>query len=418
MPYVDDGGSPPRAPSPEPEQPPAPQYTAAGRIIRTRRKTWKLLQQLPDPVPPVVPDPAPPPEDPLPQPTVVAWVWKSIRTTANSFGLYREYPAVPTYNPDEALTLEELCDIPGGTQTNTATMPSQVAPFAPPDPETANSAPPDPPAPASSAPNATPPTSTWTSTFTGPFKNWSTMALITWQWSGSATKSVEEMEKLAGILKDPRFSQEDIADFDVKRETAQFDEFLATSSDSPVRDGWKSASVKISVPDGKKHASEADAPVFAVPGLFYRPIMEVIKAAIRDVGDRCFHYTPYKQFWQPSPDGPPQRIYDEIYSSEAMVDAHTALQNQPAEPGCMLERVVLALMWWSDSTHLASFGDASLWPLYLFFGNQSKWLRVKPRSNICHHVAYFPKVRIFIDGARKTNRFISFPTLLRISLRD
>ncbi|KAJ7649427.1 hypothetical protein DFH06DRAFT_1282942 [Mycena polygramma] len=215
---------------------------------------------------------------------------------------------------------------------------------------------------------------------------------MTWQWSGSATKSVEEMDKLSGIFKDPRFSKEDVMDFDVRRETAKFDEFLATSSDSPVRDGWKSASVKISVPDGKQHASEADAPVFDVPGLYYRPIVEVIKAAIRDVGDRCFHYTPYKQFWQPTPDAAPQRIYDEIYSSEAMVDAHTALQNQPAEPGCTLERVILALMWWSDSTHLASFGDASLWPLYLWLGNQSKWLRVKPRSNLCHHVAYFPKL--------------------------
>ncbi|KAJ7673060.1 hypothetical protein DFH06DRAFT_53284 [Mycena polygramma] len=75
-----------------------------------------------------------------------------------------------------------------------------------------------------------------------------------------------------------------------------------------------------------------------------------------------------------------------------MVEAHTALQNQPREPNCTLERVILSLMWWSDSTHLASFGDAALWPLYLFFGNQSKWLRVKPRSNLCHHVAYFPKL--------------------------
>ncbi|KAJ7117673.1 hypothetical protein C8R44DRAFT_578842, partial [Mycena epipterygia] len=90
--------------------------------------------------------------------------------------------------------------------------------------------------------------------------------------------------------------------------------------------------------------------------------------------------------------GRPQRIFDKIYSSDAMVEAYTALQKQPHEPGCTLERVVLSLMWWSDSTHLASFGNASLWPLYLFFGNQSKWLRVKPRTDLCHHVAYFPKL--------------------------
>ncbi|KAJ7728800.1 hypothetical protein DFH07DRAFT_757146 [Mycena maculata] len=191
-------------------------------------------------------------------------------------------------------------------------------------------------------------------------------------------------------MQDPRFSKEDIMDFDVKWETAKFDQHLA--KDTTVRDGWKSVSVDISVPNGKEHASEVDAPVFSVPGLFYRPLIEVIKAAVQDIGDRCFHYTPFKQFWTPSPGSPPQRIYDQIYLSDAMVEAHTALQNQPREPNCTLERVILSMMFWSDSTHLASFGDASLWPLYLFFRNQSKWLRVKPRSNVCHHVAYFPKV--------------------------
>jgi hypothetical protein len=217
-----------------------------------------------------------------------------------------------------------------------------------------------------------------------------------WQWTGSPMKSIGEFKSLLGVLRNTRYLPADIMDFDIEKETAKFDEYLATSSASSIRDGWKSASVKVSVPDGKKYASEADAPVFEVPGLLYRPLVEVIKSAIHDVGDRCFHYTPFKKFWQPTLDGSPQRVYDEIYSSNAMVEAHTALQNQPREPGCTLERVVLALMWWSDSTHLASFGDASLWPLYLFFGNQSKWLRVKPRSNVCHHVAYFPKVRCFL----------------------
>jgi hypothetical protein len=211
---------------------------------------------------------------------------------------------------------------------------------------------------------------------------------MTWLWTGSNQKSIQEAVKLVD------FSKDDIRDFDVKQETDLFDKALA-SGDLKVRDGWKKVSVDISVPDGKPHASEADAPVFSVPGLYFRPIVEVIKAAVRDAGDRCFHYTPFKQFWKPTADSRPQRVYDEIYSSDAMAEAHTTLHKQPREPGCTLERVILSLMWWSDSTHLASFGDASLWPLYLFFGNQSKWLRVKPRSNLCHHVAYFPKVRIF-----------------------
>ncbi|KAF7344219.1 hypothetical protein MVEN_01712600 [Mycena venus] len=110
---------------------------------------------------------------------------------------------------------------------------------------------------------------------------------------------------------------------------------------------------------------------------------------------RHFHFTPFRQFHKSGPDAIPSRIYDKIYSSEAMIEAYEKLQTQPNEPNCTLEKVVLSLMWWSDSTHLASFGNASLWPLYLFFGNLSKWIRGKPRSGACHHVAYIPKARIF-----------------------
>ena len=50
-------------------------------------------------------------------------------------------------------------------------------------------------------------------------------------------------------------------------------------------------------------------------------------------------------------------------------------------------------MIWSDSTALAQFGTASLWPIYLYIGNQSKYTRAKPTSMSAHHLAYLPKVR-------------------------
>ncbi|KAJ6559288.1 hypothetical protein B0H10DRAFT_2240500 [Mycena sp. CBHHK59/15] len=105
-----------RPPSPEipplPPTPPPPQVTAAGRPVRTKRKTWKLLQQLPEPPLSV---PVPPPEEPVPDPPtepISTWVWQGIHTTVNSFGLFREYPSVPTYNPDEPLSINDLSDIP------------------------------------------------------------------------------------------------------------------------------------------------------------------------------------------------------------------------------------------------------------------------------------------------------------------
>ncbi|KJA21682.1 hypothetical protein HYPSUDRAFT_111821, partial [Hypholoma sublateritium FD-334 SS-4] len=49
-------------------------------------------------------------------------------------------------------------------------------------------------------------------------------------------------------------------------------------------------------------------------------------------------------------------------------------------------------MFGSDATHLTSFGSASLWPCYMYFGNESKYRRCKPTYNLCNHIAYFQKL--------------------------
>jgi len=46
-------------------------------------------------------------------------------------------------------------------------------------------------------------------------------------------------------------------------------------------------------------------------------------------------------------------------------------------------------MFWSDATHLTAFGNTKLWPLYMFFGNESKYRRCKPSHHLCEHIAYF-----------------------------
>ena len=48
--------------------------------------------------------------------------------------------------------------------------------------------------------------------------------------------------------------------------------------------------------------------------------------------------------------------------------------------------------FWSDSTQLIAFGDTKLWPLYVFFGNKSKYRRFQPTNNLCSHVVYFQVV--------------------------
>jgi Plavaka transposase len=101
------------------------------------------------------------------------------------------------------------------------------------------------------------------------------------------------------------------------------------------------------------------------------------------------------------------RLHSEVYNSEAMLEAHEEINSLPQAANDDLERVVAPLMVWSDSTHLTNFGDASLWPFYLYFGNQSKYTRAKPTADACNHLAYIPTVSTFLLLALLSNLVIS-----------
>ena len=131
-----------------------------------------------------------------------------------------------------------------------------------------------------------------------------------------------------------------------------------------------------------------------VADFHYRSLVSVICEKLANPADmEGFHYEPYELKWMSQPSSDPIGVHGELYTSPAFLDAHREVQNLPAEPGCNLPQVVLALMFWLDATLLTSFGDTKLWPLYMCFGNESKYRRCKPTDNLCNHVAYFEAVR-------------------------
>ena len=50
-------------------------------------------------------------------------------------------------------------------------------------------------------------------------------------------------------------------------------------------------------------------------------------------------------------------------------------------------------MFASDETQLTNFGRTQLWPLYMAFGNESKYRRSELSCRAFEHIAYFEKVR-------------------------
>lgn len=101
-----------------------------------------------------------------------------------------------------------------------------------------------------------------------------------------------------------------------------------------------------------------------------------------------YHWMPYEEYWQARDSALPERIYSELYNSDAFIQESSQLQQAAGSEEC----VIMGIMVWSDGTHLANFGNASLWPIYIYFGNQSKYYRSQTAAFAAHHLAYIPKV--------------------------
>lgn len=151
------------------------------------------------------------------------------------------------------------------------------------------------------------------------------------------------------------------------------------------------------------HESSANGARFTIPGLHHRSLTGVIKHAFSDHPmAKHMHLHPFLQKFDPPPfshDNPPlptEDTYGELYTSEVFLEADAELQRLPPEVDCTLPRIIAALMWWSDATSLAQFGNAKMWPFYLFFGNLSKYLWGQPSSDAAHHIAYIPSVCLLL----------------------
>ncbi|KIK14293.1 hypothetical protein PISMIDRAFT_17380 [Pisolithus microcarpus 441] len=221
--------------------------------------------------------------------------------------------------------------------------------------------------------------------------------LMAWQLMGNGEKSCAETTRLVhDVLLAEDFNLEDISGFNAETAIRSMDRSevtLASESKSiSEQDGWKTdVNIDIQVPSREK-CSEGNGRVFTVHGLAYRPLVSVIRAAFMEAVSKRFHLTPFKRVWKSPVTGKEQRLYDELYTSDIWNKAHDDVQKQRREDGCTLERVIAGLMFWSDSTHLAQFGHATAWPVYLFFGNLSKYERASAGPGPCHPVAFIPSL--------------------------
>ena len=294
-------------------------------------------------------------------PAVYLLVTNPLKTALNSFGLFRQYLFHPSHDPDATVDPSDLLNLT--TQT-----------LSPPPPSRSEDASHDPP---------------W------PFANISIWRMMQWLNTGSSSKSEGEVNCLVDdVLNAPDFRAEDLHNFNARRENSRLDD---ADKATPLGDGFQTASITIEVPTGQP-TDPSTSCTYLVPGLRYWKLVNVIKAAFQSPLSQQFHFTPFTLMHQSPITNEEQRVYGELYNSDEFINEHKRVQNRspppPDDPGCRLEKVVAALMFWSDSTHLTNFGVTKLWPIYLFFGNLSKYIRSRPSSGACNHLAYIPSVCI------------------------
>lgn len=280
---------------------------------------------------------------------IVLTLRDTLQTAFNSFGICRIYPRRPSFEPDRFIAsslLAKSCPIIDQGPH------SQVLP---------------------------PPY---------PFPNMSVYRLMAWMNSGSRHKSETEVQRLVQeVVQAEDFDVKHFEEFSVKRNLRELDRDHGENIIFP--DDWIEADVTIHIPTKSR---EDEPQKYTIPGFHYRPLVGVIRAAFSDIQAGAFHLMPFKRLWRDPLHDRQERVYDELYASDAWLEAQDDLQKLPKEPGCSLERVIAGLMLFSDATHLANFGTAKAWPLYLYFGNLTKYVRSSPQSGACHLVGFLPFV--------------------------
>ena len=339
---------------------------------RPRRQNRQLPKRFRDILPQAQPSLPPPDLPPSPTAsngesqaalshTLASATRKILRTPRNLFGLVRQYYAdkFPSVDPEEEVGLVQLSDCPIASVEDEA--------------------------------------STTIDFF--PFPNESSFRLGHWYWTGGVQKSLQSFKDLIDIVGHTDFDPDDVRETKWDKINRILGDNVEKGQEGEWMDvdaGWKTTPIKIEVPFHKRMQTPG-VKEYITGNLHHRSLVDVIKERIADPHSAStFHMEPYKLLWQPSKDRPEIRLHGELYTSDAFLEEHQALQDSPREPGCDLPRVVVGCMLYSDQTHLTAFGDNHLWPGYLHFGNDTKYCRCKPSCNLCSHVAYFEAVGLSV----------------------
>ena len=149
--------------------------------------------------------------------------------------------------------------------------------------------------------------------------------LMKWKYSGSITKSQQEIDRLVcDILLAGDFKTEDLSEFRVSTQNSVLD--AECSNLANTSDGWRKVNMNIKVPTQARDITGYHQS-FAVSNFLYHPLIGVMKAIFSAPSAKHFHLFPFKRFWNHAVNGTKQQVFDELYTSDAWLEAHCHILN-------------------------------------------------------------------------------------------
>ncbi|KAF5344215.1 hypothetical protein D9757_014413 [Collybiopsis confluens] len=379
----------PYPPLPPPAPPPPPSLvtlrpTRSGRtrflparfqdnlptLSRSMPSTFQPENPIEEPAPAPVPAPFP---SPTPEPDIVL---KKVRTDPDQFGIFRIYSELPKSIPDEEVPIEDVCEGAGFPVPPPADSSSIFGSVIKVSSRVKNS-------------------------IIAPFLNITVWRLMSW-WYNSDTKSIADLDRLVKEVIHPSdFDPSHLEGFSTDKVLKDLDNYQDDTRLFPAEDGWREISVEIPVPCRGVKQPEAKAPRYIISGIFIRKPLEVMKSTFQSSLTEKFHYTPFELRQESFPGSPSSfRLHGELYNSPAFIEEHNRVQVEqfkkgkasPENKDLQYPTALAGMMLWSDATRVGHWGDATMWPIYMYFGNQSKYDRSRPSAFAAHHIAYIPKL--------------------------
>lgn len=239
-----------------------------------------------------------------------------------------------------------------------------------------------------------------------PYPNKSSWCIWNWYWNQGAQKSKQSFKRLVEIITSADFWTKDLHHVKWTAIDCQLGSHDPCQADPDSGEwqtedsGWMWRSITISVLFSW-HSLHPSSRNYTIPNFHHRCLLLIIHKVLSDgVHCKSFHFEPYSLQWKHS-SGTDVGIYGELFSSEAFIAARHDLQDaQLDSASCTLPQCIVVLMFWSDATQLTAFRDAKLWPLYVYFGNESKYQHCTPTVNCCSHATYFQTVFHVLWGSK------------------